>query len=597
MSVSEAIRAALPIDSEMKSLADLFLLGSFCPASVQREYVWGEANCLALLADLERSFDAASPAAAVDDPQSEQLADEEECDVRLEPQPPVDAPRSASMAYYLGSFVVCKDERGYQIYDGMQRATTLTMLLALLRDLCADRDTSEFLHSLIALPGEPNCFRLTLRLGQTILSGEIQPRGEAAWRRRSRSTLPPVDWRIRSCAAAMRNQLRTWPADRRVAFAKWLVSDVRVTLVMVQDATIARQIFVSTNVSGIRLDPIALFKGQLMDMANDDAEAEQIAVRWSAFESSLGSSVDELLKAVDFLSRRVPQGEDYHAQLAAHIEGSKAKVPALKWIEDLEALAGSWRELRVKLREPGPGLLDAEIFKLRFFTWDEWKPLALLWYHQFAVRRDATGAGSATIWRRHARRFGALHACCMTVTLGGYSANDRAKIFGRAITQTVQRRDALTGALTFDKRARSKVVRTLKTPILNEVMRRTIVRWIEASMWEQPPTYLKIATVEHVLPQNPPLASRWLRDFQDDNVRFNCTHSLGNLLPVDWDRNERAGNKDFEVKRALYTAEPRFRMLEGATGEMTWNRKTIKRRENELVRFILARLPLSAPGS
>ncbi|MEL6753233.1 MAG: DUF262 domain-containing protein, partial [Pseudomonadota bacterium] len=123
-----------------------FILGNSWiePADVQRDYQWGEAEVSALWDDL-KTF--------VFDPTGE-------------PSP----------VYFLGMIIVHGGEARYAIYDGLQRVTTLTILLALLRDYVEDEALSRRLGACVLdMRGQP---RLRL-MGHQYLADHIQPVGAA----------------------------------------------------------------------------------------------------------------------------------------------------------------------------------------------------------------------------------------------------------------------------------------------------------------------------------------------------------------------------------------------------------------------------------
>ena len=59
-------------------------------------------------------------------------------------------------------------------------------------------------------------------------------------------------------------------------------------------------------------------------------------------------------------------------------------------------------------------------------------------------------------------------------------------------------------------------------------------------------------TVEHVLPQRPGRNSQWRTWFPQPDERERSTHSLGNLVLVTREQNERARNADFARKLVAY---------------------------------------------
>jgi len=598
------LAAPSQIECRVLSVANLFAIGEFHPAPVQREYQWEATHCTRLLDDLVRTFEASrhsaerAPAATggelpakVGDAE-EGGEDEDTLDLgNLPPSPPAEP--ATSPIYYLGAIVTHLAAPGiFHIFDGLQRITTLTIVLAILRDLAADADLKRRLDNAIVLDatatGARRRYRHNMRPLQVVLRQEVQPVGEALRRRRERRGLSAADVSVREATRVLLRIVRAWDSERRGAFADWLLEGVHIGLTEVGSARLGRQVFVSTNLQGKKLNQVDLFKGQLLDLASDDATAQQIANRWARIEADLGQSLHGFLVAIDFLTRCEPQGDDCLTHLAAHLEQTKDPDEIGKWLDYLMGMAAAWKELHEKLDWPGQHAPDPDIWRLGLFEWTEWKPLALLWYRQYLDRRNESGRVPERTWKAYTGRFKALHRRCMAMTLAGYSLSDRSLIIARAIRQATSGHNPLTGrgALTFSQGAQTKMVRTLVAPLHDGPVRSTIVRWLEASHWMHPPSYLAKATVEHVLPQNPAPGSSWPSEFPEDDDRFQYVHALGNLLPLDGARQPRAGNRDFADKAVIYRELPKFEMLHAALSEPNWNRDTIKRRKKALIRRV-----------
>ena len=64
--------------------------------------------------------------------------------------------------YFLGSVVLVKKDRGYDVVDGQQRMTTLTILFCVLRDLCNGLSSEKYIkHSIKDLINDKQRLKLT----------------------------------------------------------------------------------------------------------------------------------------------------------------------------------------------------------------------------------------------------------------------------------------------------------------------------------------------------------------------------------------------------------------------------------------------------
>src|SRR5262249_32230280 len=175
----------------------MFRLGRFVPASVQRDFQWEERQAQELFSDLERVF-AAEEAQRSDESEA---AAEEGADATIDLAPERDAPEREipgplQCDYFLGAMVLRPAPEGrWESFDGLQRLTSLTILLCVLRDLAGATPQGETLQTLIVdADGE---FRLALPSKDQTLRDEVQKRGEAGRARRA-APLSDTGGRIRN---------------------------------------------------------------------------------------------------------------------------------------------------------------------------------------------------------------------------------------------------------------------------------------------------------------------------------------------------------------------------------------------------------------
>lgn len=96
----------------------------------------------------------------------------------------------------------------------------------------------------------------------------------------------------------------------------------------------------------------------------------------------------------------------------------------------------------------------------------------------------------------------------------------------------------------------------------------------------------KIITVEHVLPENPPKDSTWLKAFPDEETRAEWTNRIANLLLLSIRKNSRASNFDFERKKRVYFKKGNmapFAITSEVLNESEWTLETIGKRQDRLM--------------
>ena len=580
------------IGAQIRSVAQTFTLGAFVPAPVQRDYQWEERQCQDLFSDLERVFVAGE---TTRDEHDDATAADESDDAAVLPER--DAPPASSQRdYFLNAMVIRPiGADRYEIFDGLQRLTSLTCLICVMRDFASDADLGARLDNLVRTPD--GALRVALPGDDPTLREEVQKRGEAGKSRRTQN-LSDMGMRVRAACALFRRELSRWDAARRHAFAEFLMNHVQLVSIVVSDAALAGQIFVTTNARGLPLDKVGLFKGQLIDIAKDDATKARIAEAWASVQTLVGDDLEDLLAALDFIERREPQGAEHLTKLADHLGRRYGAAEIGRWVARLELYANAWSDLKKRIFNPEDSDVGASIWMLRLLKWRDWKPLALIWTAQFLHQRN-TGANLERARAHFARRVDALHRRCMAITLLGNSDVDRAKIFARAIGQAAQRRDPLDrqGALGFDAGAHARIQETLRLPLIHDDTRLALMRWIEALQWPQaPPRAIARASVEHVLPLRPQANSLWLKQFPNEDTRFNICQTLGNLAVIDYKANEAMGNADFAAKLpTLKDQAEKFKLLEDVATRDGWSAEIIAERTRRLHDFTWRELQLPPP--
>ncbi len=590
------------LSARVLSIEEFFQLGLFKVASVQRDYVWDSVKSEQLFNDIDRA--SAKIAEDNDDISESRVSvadgsDEEDWPERQTEDPSEDLPsRQLPGSYYLGGIMLRHaEDRSFEIFDGLQRATTLTILLCILRDITRSEALRARIRSLIKVGNE--C-RIALPGTDSTLYSEIQTDGQAI--RGFRRPVSPRGERIRTARSRFHSYIKAWDEERVCRFGSFLLEKTLFVVAETADAALARQAFIAANDRGIFLKPIDIFKGQLLDLAG--SAEEEAARRWGEISQVAGDGLEEFMQAYDFIQRREPQGADHLAKLAEHIDKKHGAGGVMAVLEDIKDHANAWAELGLKINQAGNSIADPDIWKLRFFKWFEWKPLALAWYKEHRDRRVTARSGAAAKGDKLFRkRFSTLNRACMVMTLARFSATDRATIMRKALAQWRANKDPFSiagqkpGALTFPQVQLARVLESLKTPIYDEEMRLSLLRWIEAGLAQKPHPDLANATVEHVLPQRPHQNSQWIRDFPNEEERFSACHSIGNLAIMDYEKNWKIKNEDFSTKRPVIKEQAaKYKMLAEIAEKKNWTAEAIRERAAVMIERVWEQLNIPAPA-
>jgi len=603
---------------------------NFGPALIQRQFEWTRSEAKKLLDNLERAhqrsqsgadaeeLDAQSDAQAQDgdvneagdqtavsdatveahgEPETHMEIDEadivSEPDMALAEVPPL-------QDFFIGNIILRRAAvNRYEIYDGLQRFTTLTILLAILRDQVDDADLKRELESCIKAP---DGFRLTLYgKDKTLINHVQQPK--ATQRTTKAHAFYDIGRRILYVKNALRGRIDNWDRARQESFARFLLDSVWVSVLTVPDQRMAQEMFVNTNLFGKPLDVIDVLKGQLVDLVSQ-SETEEDLTRftsyWTSARQEAGDRFTETLRAFDAIERREIQSEAWPTDLGLYVAKHYSAVRIGHFQRRLWAHMKAWKECRRILSMPGSSSLERNLWRLHVFWWPEWHPLALKWWVElfFARRNKCTWAENR---RLHESRFNRLHRRCMAITLAGFSETDRQKIFRNALRQDAEGRDVFSGALYITPHQRRKIDRTLRSQIHSRDTWAPLTRWLEMAQWRDDlPVLLRKANTEHVRPRS----VKWEEDESADMQTYNegC-FSLGNLALISRGANADMLNDSFAAKLPVLEEEAaKFRMVrsvvhdERGAKRSDWDNAAIMARAQVLRDEVWLELNMKAPG-
>lgn len=205
--------------------------------------------------------------------------------------------RNPDEPYFLGSVVLVKTKEvpKAEVIDGQQRLTTLTILLAVLRDLTNDAELRVDLEKLIAEPG--NKIRKLAPKPRLAL----RPKDAAFFRLYVQTTgivkdllaLKPDALRTDAQAAlqgnarALRAELSEWSEERRLELVNMLSERTILVVVSTPSLDSAHRIFSVMNARGLDLSPADIFKSLIIGDLSDGL-SNQYATKWEDAEETLG---------------------------------------------------------------------------------------------------------------------------------------------------------------------------------------------------------------------------------------------------------------------------------------------------------------------
>lgn len=481
--------------------------------------------------------------------------------------------------YFLGALLMARSPDADQllVVDGHQRLMTLTILLAVLRDLETAKDRRTALHDLIrrrgrVLVGHGAGWRMnTLARDADAFERIIQADGATRKRPSPGKTdpdttdAPSPDVRMADAAQLFRTALISEPARKRRAFVKHILGDCHVAQLIVRDENAAFTMFETLNQRGLPLAAKDVLKSRLLGDVERGSERERTAAAaWTALETRFAcegraGAVSGAAAGGDLFERfltivaRAHDGDDGPPQKDLITRFMGAVGPQDTYVGLVEDVLPRYADAYAAVAPMAARTLFGDPIVDRygaFLSWwedEEWAGVAT---RTLVVHgEDPTLCG---VILKHLERFAAVLA------LSGERKYRRVKDY-RAALDWVDKPDALLregGPLT-PRPEHLRIVRArLEDPLPPEkAVRRAILARVNAALdpHGHPPVESRIGTIEHILPR---AAQRTTGGdaypgWTPTEARA-VVETLGNLTLIDKEQNLLADRKPYSDKRRIY---------------------------------------------
>ncbi len=520
----------------------------------QRPYRWGTDQALQLLDDLVETLD-----------------------------------REDDEPYFLGSLVLVQQSpTRFDVIDGQQRLTTLTLLFAVLRDLSSGQFAGD-LSALVLEPGSQLAGilakpRLTLR-GQDadFFNRYVQSRGNIAVlvgiSDNAASSEPQRA--IRDNAKALYDRLVTWPDERRRSLATLVSTSTYLVVVSTPTLDSAYRIFSVMNARGLDLAPADIFKSRVIGELSDDSD---YAKKWEDAEDALGSAsftdlFGDLRTVVNGTRARKELLKEFSEQV---LDDYLRTGRATTFIDELLLPYAKAFERTIAF-DFGPGYewrpVNDWLKRLSQIDNKDWRPVAL-----WALTNHPDDPVFLEAFLRQLERLAAMFLLRQeyaTPRIARYLDLLRELKGGAGL-------DAPSFELTDEEKDRA--CEAIEGRVYEMQARRArylLLRLDELLANDAGAAYShSIISIEHVLPQQPAADSQWMRDFTDEERAY-WTHRLGNLLLLNHRKNSQARNFDFATKKKRYfrtaTGSALFALTTQVLDHDEWTPAVVEERQRELV--------------
>lgn len=344
----------MAINATEKPLSRVFMSDyRFAIPSFQRAYTWQTENILQLVSDLQ------------------------------------DAGSSAGTPYFLGSLILVRDgESKYQVIDGQQRLISLSIIIAVLRELETDPVLLQELDELIREPGnklrgikaEP---RLRLRDRDAAFFRDYVQEGdlEGLFDLRDSDFETRAQHNIAFNARSVFDELAKLDDDERHRFASYLVNQVTLVIVTTDDLAGAHRIFDVMNMRGVPLTASDVFKAKVVAAMSPVARSVY-AARWDDIMDPIGDDSQILEEFFTDLHLIV----SHKAVCSQLLEEFRTDVllpyireqNVISFVDELLApYAMAWRILDHPTDSMLPSGIVRQLVLLNDYPTGDWKPVAM----------------------------------------------------------------------------------------------------------------------------------------------------------------------------------------------------------------------------
>ncbi|MEH2097733.1 DUF262 domain-containing protein [Nostoc sp.] len=488
--------------------------------------------------------------------------------------------------YFLGSIVLIKSEDASKadVVDGQQRLTTLTILLAVLRSLSSEKSASKITKYIYQegdeFEGTSDCYRLKLReRDEEFFRDYVQcENGLDKLLKLDTFQLSDSQKNIKANASYFLDQLGKLSEQQRSRFSHYLMTCCFLVVVSTPDLDSAYRIFSILNARGLDLTLSDFLKSEVIGKI-DQSQQDKYTRIWETEEEDLGrDKFQELFAHIRMIDRKAKPRKtalkEFSEDILPEIEPQKFIDEILKPYSDALEIINTANYQSYK---------DAEKIN-SLFKWlnqidnFDWVPPAILY---FSKNRQTPS--------NLKQFFTDLERLASGLLILRADINDRIGRYAKVLDAIEKDADlyALDSPLQLTPQETNRIIKTLDGDVyLIKRIRQYVLLRLDSALSEGEASYdYSVITVEHVLPQNPSVGSKWLHWFPNDEERLQYVHRIGNLTLLSRNKNAEAQNYDFDKKKEKYFVSKKgispFVLTTQVLQQSEWTPAVIEQRQKD----------------
>ena len=502
--------------------------------------------------------------------------------------------REASLSgdsHFLGAIVVVQpeDQSQSEIVDGQQRLTTLTILMAVLRDLETDNDKKAMIHAMLGdamrpMLGEDAKWRLQLNhIDAPYFREHFQQPGvtQAAI---EEPTDSESQLKMMRNAALFAKALKDLPSDERMMLFETVRDRCGVVETRVADRDAGYKVFRVLNMRGREPNAHDIIKTDLFERGGFSmSEANEQSRKWAEHEAKLGGrSFDDLLRQIRFIYDKSNKGD----LISGYRKSALGRTSPRTFLDDiLPKYVTAYQTINKAHHHQDRSENKYQRFLSHLLTLDHqmWRAPALKFLVEFHDAPDL-----AEDFFRHLERLGFL---MQLVVLNRDQRNKRY----RKVLDTIDSRKPINfgsrlGPYTISRDEARRMHERLLGRFATFGQRRALAMRLNAAFeGGRVVTPDDDATVEHVLPRNPENESHWMTIWPHHQNRRELCDTIGNFVLLPHNVNQAADRMTYQEKHKIYfggQGGENFSLTNDIVGEDLWTPDTVRKRTKRLANLL-----------
>ncbi|WP_136603222.1 DUF262 domain-containing protein [Salinigranum halophilum] len=501
--------------------------------------------------------------------------------------------------YFLGSIILNRGTdtgKRYDIIDGQQRLTSISILLCVLRDRIEHEGWASSLDDFVQeeenfAKGIEGQVRLRIRdRDQPFFEDNVLNRGATIDVRDPQDGNTEPEENILQAVKTFVERLSEWEGDSNdlESLAAFLAQRVIMVRITTDSLSSAFRLFNVTNARGMPLNNADLLKSENLSYINKD-ERDEYQHKWEDMEEEVGNEgLERFIGYMRHILVKERSRKSIYDEFS-EVFVEKPEYRGKNFVDELEQVFDIHRE-RVYSAELNSSEVSKNVYYHNlvtvmrdFYPSDEWV-VSLIEFDKQFEDEELLYEFTKRIERRltvdwltgssHSDRYTRVYRILRKMERSEHAED---VVNSDLLKSSADDRGSFENALNLRNFYRKGNYQWPKYILMRLNMERYDNRNVKIQYGEN-------INVEHILPRNP-ATGYWTQRFSDELEREKWTNRLGNLVLLDGRKNYKASNRPFPKKYETYFAEKQndFAITNELSRHDSWTPTKLKSRHKQLV--------------